>query len=124
MSSKSGSSKSRSRSSEMFKCRGSVNLITGAIVLFLLCFLTLLIVGISAGNSCVVPMVDPTAIPTATSAPFANADYCNMLSSLVMFVWFMLFISFFMLIVGTVNAAYYGCFKTAIYGTLLAVLLF
>lgn len=87
--------------SELVKCSGSVQLITFAIVLFL--------IGAIVG---IVTFQKPDSETTDTE----RKDSMTAAGVLVS-------ISIIMLIVGIINAIYYGCFKVAIAGTLLSIIL-
>jgi hypothetical protein len=96
-----------SGNSELIKCRGSIRAIEGSIIIFLIATI-LIIIGYSEytkeckGND--------------SNCPDETKD--KLIAGGCLY-----FIAFIVLIIATINAAFYGCFRTAIMGTLLSVLI-
>jgi hypothetical protein len=90
--------------SEMNKCRGSIRAIEFG-VLIVITAIVLLAIGYDEYSNCITNV-----------CPKETKDKLVAGSVLMLFAFIIIFVS-------SVNAAYNGCFKTAIIGTLLSVLL-
>ena len=102
------------------KCRGSIHAMEFAMLLIFIGFV-LGVVAISEENTYIANNPIPSPSAGVSPAPLVLPNY-------VLYKFrasnIILLIAFVILFIACLNAAYYGCFRTAIMGTLLFALIF